>query len=411
VSGPSALIVGRCPGALHPMQSGDGLIVRVRPRLGRLSLVQLETLGKATLRFGDGTLYLSNRANVQIRSVAAEAYPRLLDLLKREGLIDGDPRIEAIRNVMVVPSVCANADKERAQALATRLEELLAKSETLYDLPGKFGVAVQAGGTVDPSATGDVTFLAGEDCIAMMLEGDLELAFLFDELDSAVDGFLRVAKAFLKLTRCSRTIHRMRDAVKERGLEAIAQEARLPLSNMRLPMSDAPALVGDLGEAFGMAFAFGEIAQAALTGITGTMQLMGIVEAAVSPRRALVFPVSGENKAAFGELAQRIGAITGPADIRLRVHGCAGMPGCARATVPARSDAGKLLSALKAAGFAKGTIHISGCEKRCAFPHRADITAIGADGRYMVAGSRDQKPLTVDQADLEGAVLELAEAV
>ncbi|MFD1807161.1 hypothetical protein ACFSHQ_00890 [Gemmobacter lanyuensis] len=27
---------GWCPGALRPMMSGDGLVVRVRPRLGRL---------------------------------------------------------------------------------------------------------------------------------------------------------------------------------------------------------------------------------------------------------------------------------------------------------------------------------------------------------------------------------------
>jgi precorrin-3B synthase len=411
VSERGALIVGRCPGALRPMKSGDGLIVRVRPRLGRLSLAQLETLGGAAQRFGDGTLYLSNRANVQIRSVAAEAYPALLAVLRRETLIDSDPRIEAIRNVMVVPSVCSKADKERARALAARLEDLLARTEALYDLPGKFGIAVQAGGTVDTNAISDVTFMAGEDRITMMLEGELELAFPFDEMDRAVDGFLRLALAFLKLARQGRTIRRMRDAIKERGMEAIAREARLPLSNVRLPMSDARAPAGDLGEAFGMAFAFGEIPQAALAGTTGTMRRMGVAEAAVSPRRALVFAVSGENKAAFGDLARRVGAITDPADIRLRVHGCPGMPFCARATVPARRDAEKLLSTLEASGFPKGTVHISGCEKRCAFPHRADITAIGAGGRYMLAGSPDQRPLTIAQADLGRAVLELAEAL
>ena len=33
-------IKGWCPSALRPMQSGDGLVVRVRPRGGRLSAEQ-----------------------------------------------------------------------------------------------------------------------------------------------------------------------------------------------------------------------------------------------------------------------------------------------------------------------------------------------------------------------------------
>ena len=33
-------IKGWCPGALRPMQSGDGLVVRIRPRGGRLSPAQ-----------------------------------------------------------------------------------------------------------------------------------------------------------------------------------------------------------------------------------------------------------------------------------------------------------------------------------------------------------------------------------
>ncbi len=70
----SDLIVGWCPGALKPFESGDGLIVRVRLHLGRMSLVQLETLASAAERFGDGNLYLSNRANVQLRGVTGDKH-------------------------------------------------------------------------------------------------------------------------------------------------------------------------------------------------------------------------------------------------------------------------------------------------------------------------------------------------
>ena len=34
---PAWEIKGWCPGALRPMQSGDGLVVRIRPPTGRLT--------------------------------------------------------------------------------------------------------------------------------------------------------------------------------------------------------------------------------------------------------------------------------------------------------------------------------------------------------------------------------------
>ncbi len=99
----SDVIVGWCPGALRPFESGDGLIVRVRLHLSRMSLVQLETLVSAAERFGDGNLYLSNRANVQLRSVTADKHPALLNVLASASLLDSDARVEAIRNIQVSP--------------------------------------------------------------------------------------------------------------------------------------------------------------------------------------------------------------------------------------------------------------------------------------------------------------------
>jgi precorrin-3B synthase len=220
---------------------------------------------------------------------------------------------------------------------------------------------------------------------------------------------MRVALVFLRIRDASPDIRRMRDAVARFGLEAISTEAGLAPIQHGMRLAEAPAPVGDLGEAFGIAFAFGEIGQAGLQEITGLMWQRGIPEAALSPRRALVFPVQERDKAAFQQLAQRIGGITRPEDLRLRVHACAGAPACSRATVPAKRDVEAVLAALRAGGLLKGTIHISGCAKRCAYPHRADITAIGADdGTYTVTGPRAQTRTAVAQDGLAGVVAELA---
>ena len=40
------IIQGWCPGALRPMMSGDGLVVRIRPREGRVSGAQLAEIAR-----------------------------------------------------------------------------------------------------------------------------------------------------------------------------------------------------------------------------------------------------------------------------------------------------------------------------------------------------------------------------
>ena len=47
-------IKGWCPGAWRPMASGDGLLVRVRPPLGRLTRHQMLALCEAAETFGSG---------------------------------------------------------------------------------------------------------------------------------------------------------------------------------------------------------------------------------------------------------------------------------------------------------------------------------------------------------------------
>ncbi|MGY4427317.1 sulfite reductase beta subunit-like hemoprotein [Bradyrhizobium sp. JR6.1] len=47
-------IKGWCPGALRPMQSGDGLVVRIRPRGGRLDAAQAAGIAELAARYGNG---------------------------------------------------------------------------------------------------------------------------------------------------------------------------------------------------------------------------------------------------------------------------------------------------------------------------------------------------------------------
>ena len=77
-------IKGWCPGALRPMASGDGLVVRIRPHGGRLSAAQAAGIAAAALAHGNGEIDLSARANLQLRGIAPATVNRHREHIRRK---------------------------------------------------------------------------------------------------------------------------------------------------------------------------------------------------------------------------------------------------------------------------------------------------------------------------------------
>ncbi|MBJ7407765.1 MAG: precorrin-3B synthase, partial [Bradyrhizobium sp.] len=136
----AASVKGWCPGALRPMLSGDGLVVRVRPFGGRLEAAQTAGLAELAGRHGNGMIDVTSRANLQIRGVSEQSHRPLLDGLAQLALLDPDAEIEARRNILVTPFWSSG---DETQALAAELEEALAESGLA--LPTKFGFAIDDG--------------------------------------------------------------------------------------------------------------------------------------------------------------------------------------------------------------------------------------------------------------------------
>ena len=96
---------GWCPGALRPMESGDGLIVRIRPRCGALSPSPTpRAIADIAARTGNGLIDLTRRANVQMRGLAPERLAAAVGRSVRRGISSTtSAEAEAVRNVMVSP--------------------------------------------------------------------------------------------------------------------------------------------------------------------------------------------------------------------------------------------------------------------------------------------------------------------
>jgi precorrin-3B synthase len=342
---------GWCPGAYRPMASGDGLIVRVRPLLARLTAEQALGLCAAARAHGSGLIDLTSRANLQLRGVREESHQALIDDLWALGLLDADPALEGRRNILVDPSW---QDGDETQQIATAL---VARLADLPPLPAKFGFAIDAGpAPVLGQASADIRVERGISG-GLILRADGSDRGCATTASDAVDAVLALARWFAETD----------GAASGRMARHLAAH---PLPGAFRPI-EAPAAPGSLsrpgetqpGPVYGAAF--GQIDAAALARLIPDS---GAQALRVTPARSFVLEgATSVYSAAF---------ITQPDDPLLRVDACPGAPFCASATVETRSLARTL------AQLTTGSLHISGCAKGCARAGAADVTLTGRDGAF-----------------------------
>ncbi len=436
MSAADELRVGWCPGALRPMMSGDGLIVRVKPRGMALPIERAIGIAAAASRHGNGLLDLTARANLQIRGVTEASLPALTVELDAMGLLDADAGAEARRNVVASPLIGLDpAALFDIRPTVAALEAALAGAEGLDALPSKFGIAVSDGGAMplgDVSA--DLRFEATRDGgFALRLDGDDGVVGFCSASDVSAVA-LRLARGFVAASAVDPSLHRMRDLVDAIGTAEIVARAHLesvsPASppppccagspspvnggGLRLPPNYSslakrgrgttrsvvegateplpsptmPHCVGRLAVAgtLGVAAPFGRLDAAQFDALARGARRAGATELRMTPWRALLVPDLAP--AALDRLAETCaaaGLIVDPADPRLRVAACAGAPGCRRGTTPVLDDAARWAKLLgPAAGTTGIALHVSGCAKGCAHPGAASLTLVGTEGRYAL---------------------------
>lgn len=337
-------VQGWCPGALRPMLSGDGLVVRVRPPLGRLNGAQARGIANAAAAFGNGQIDLSARGNVQLRGVTEASHPPLIAALSALGLIDASPEAERRRNILVTPF----ADGA-TMALAASLRDALVQMPAL---PAKFGFAVD---------TGPAPVLAG-------VAADIRLERAADgrlllRCDGAALG-APVADAAAAVLALSQWFVAAGGVTDGRGRMAalIAGGAKPPagLAGTIAPAVPHPAPTPGLrAEGALLAFGFGRMRAETLAGLAALGPLR------VTPWRMLL--VEG-----LCRLPDLPDVVADPQDPILRVEACPGAPACLQGLAPVR-DLARRLSAQVPGGR---VLHLSGCAKGCAHPGRADVTLV-----------------------------------
>jgi precorrin-3B synthase len=402
-------IKGWCPGALRPMQSGDGLIVRVRPQAGAFKLATLVALAEAASRFGNAQIDLTRRANLQIRGVSETSLSALHAVIGELGLLDANPDSEAVRNLMIGP--LAGVDPTEVcdvRGIAAELARLLASDSRLWALPTKFGFILDGGGALTLARE-----RADIRLVAMRAGADAVIAIGIDTAngvewlgavapDAAAAAALATAHAFLGVTS-RETRQRMRE-LSPQGLASLRATMKSGLTPMAfLPKEPNAALsrrIGliDLGLgrfAVGIAAPFGRVETAPCLQFAAAISELGVEEIRLSPWRALYVEAANRQIGeAILDAAVKTGFIINPTDPLLRVEACPGAPACASTSLDTRGD-GRRLAEIMARSHFTGTAHVSGCAKGCAKSDAADLVLVGADGRYGIVrhGTAQDRPL------------------
>lgn len=340
------VVQGWCPGALRPMMSGDGLVVRVRPNAGRLTAAQAAGIALAARRHGNGLIDLSARGNVQLRGVTEVTHPALIDDLRAFGLIDADATAEARRNLLVTPFADAATD-----ALAQAIAAALPMAPTL---PGKFGFAVDTAGAPVLTATpADIRLETGVSG-GLILRADGARLGAPVTTEQAAGAAVALAHWFVDKGGISSGRGRMA------ALIALGMLPDGALSGTEAPAPPAPVPgPGLVDQGVLVGFEFGQMAAETL------LALSRLGDIRVTPWRMLL--IEGVRS-----LPDTRGLILDAGSALLRVQACTGAPGCLQGLQPTRALARRMAPQVPTGQM----LHVSGCAKGCAYPTRADFTLV-----------------------------------
>ncbi|MCJ2094208.1 precorrin-3B synthase [Methylobacterium sp. J-072] len=419
---------GWCPGLSRPMPTGDGLLARVHPPLGILTLPQARAVAESARRFGNGHLDLTARANLQIRGVTEATRAPLARLLEAAGL--GDRRADGGPQRLTLTSPLAGHDPAETfdvLALARAVEAAgLAvaglPAKTLVVVEGRLGAEVpEADAYLFPHVSGDIRIAvaveqgfhdlatcAAEEAqaaIAALLQafartGLRRMRDLSPDDFSALDNAVRV-EIQTQVPSPVRERDRVRDATspdkpdpspqpspaRERGHGGVSRWA-VPSSpragvewlapRQRILTVDAP---------------FGRCTADALDHLVDLAARLGAEEIRLSPARGFVLlPLQDPSAADLTALARNF--IVAAEDPRRSVAACTGAPACASGSTPTLNDAALLAEMFAPFGLEGRSAHVSGCAKGCARPGPADLTLVGRDGLYgaVVGGAPGDEP-------------------
>ena len=370
-------IRGWCPGALQPMQSGDGLLMRPKILGSKLTLDQASEIAGVARDCGNGRIDLSQRAQLQLRGLSEKCYAQALMRLACAGLTAPDVGMEAALNILSSPL------PGEADALVESLAQAFAGDAELRNLPSKFLFLADDGAPGLADVLADIRLELREGGVSLVAEGARDIVAPV-ALTEAAEAAMALARAFIRLrTEAPFARRRMRALIGELGAEAVFREAGLgvaPRCDLQARANPAAFIgAGTIGETWlaGLGVPYARLDATQLSRLVVAAEDCGATELRLSPWRMILIPLpSCADAEHMVGAAGELGFIVDAQDPRLAILACSGAPECPQALGATRErleELAPLAARLAREGLG---LHVSGCAKGCARPAPAPATLV-----------------------------------
>lgn len=391
---------GACPALSAPMQTGDGLLVRLNPVAGDISPKALVGLCEAALRHGNGIIEVTARGSIQIRGLTTDSAALLAAEVDALGI--------AVRTgVPVDVSPLAGIDPTEVAdpaPLAEAIRTAISEADLAARLGPKVSVVVDGRGQIDLGAImGDVRLIAVDaERWGLSVSGDEKAATLVGVFDADAAGAATLA--ILHAVAASGRDGRARD-LSPAQLVAALESSATPhakvdesISEPSSPTDSSPIGILPLGEsriALGIALPFGSIDAATLVNFCQAAIDVGATGIRPAPGRCLLaMGLDRPSATTLTATAKSLGLVTAPTDPRIRIAACPGAPACASGMIAARDVAAEIAQDVGQKLDPTLSLHISGCAKGCAHPGPAALTIVGDEkgAAFVVGGTAKGLP-------------------
>ena len=400
---------GVCPALDAPMQTGDGLLVRLRPLGSRLTPAAFITIAETAAHHGNGLMEVTARGNLQVRGLTPASAPLFsaeilaMDMPLATGLAIETPPLSGLDPEEIVDA------RPMADALRARV------SGEALSLAAKLSITVDGGGRFslrDVSADIRLTALPG-NLWEIALAGDGRTAKPVARLgkDAAVDAVMALLNALSAGGRRARG--RDLDAGEWRlrfGFEEDGQGA----GGQTVPPPAGIHLWGRFST-LGVALPFCQIEAAALIAFLREAEALGCHEIRLAPDHGFfLIGIAPAQLTAARDAAAAHGFVVDPKDPANHIALCAGARGCGSAFFDTHALARALIAVAPALLDGSLSLHISGCPKGCAHPSPTPLTLTAAPAGYslVVNGAASGSPEAYIAAkDVTHAIARLAALV
>jgi ferredoxin-nitrite reductase len=406
----------RYHGLFYVAPAQKSFMLRCRIPAGELTSMQLRGLADIAEEWGGGYADITTRANFQIREIAPRNMVKCLLKLQEIGLTARGSGVDNIRNITATPT--AGIDKDElidTRSFARALHHYILNNRDMYDLPRKFNVAFDGGGSVSVVAdTNDIGFIAvrvpeGKG-VAPGIYFRVELAGITGHKQFASDaGILvrpdqcvAVAAAIIRVfiengDRTNRKKARLKYVIEKWGLAKymVEVERKLAFQLARLPLDQCeprkvPIQHGHIGvfkqaqrglNYIGAVITVGRMKSKQMRRIADVAQNYGSGEVRLTVWQNLIIPNVPD---AFVETMKKnlikIGFHHAATSISGGLIACTGNTGCQWAATNTKGQAVLLARHLekKIQLDLPINIHLTGCPNSCAQHYMGDIGLLGA---------------------------------